>query len=272
MKPDARTVDTLQGAGDGDLATLTGRGWTIVADAITRDLVHRAGDALEPALARRERIRAANGVEGRNDGTLHHLLADAPAFADVLSAFEQIDPLIRAFFGGNYILNSYGGVVNARDAKAYVHNVHRDIRFSAAGKRFMLNCLVMLDEFTLDNGATYLLSGSHTGDDRPDDATFFNRSDRAIGKAGSVLCFDSRIWHATGDNRTSKPRRALTLTFTCPFFKPQLDYPRLVGDDVMSGLSPYMRQVIGFNARVPATLEDFYRPVEQRFYKRGQDD
>ena len=211
-------------------------------------------------------------MEGRNDGTLHHLLADATAFIDVLSAFERIDPLIRAFFGGNYILNSYGGVINVRNTHAYVHNVHRDIRFSAADKRFMLNCLVMLDDFTLDNGATYLLSGSHAGGDQPDDATFFARADRAVGTAGSVLCFDSRIWHATGDNLTSRPRRALTLTFTCPFFKPQLDYPRLIGDDAMSGLSPYMRQVIGFNARVPATLEEFYRPVEQRFYKRGQDD
>jgi ectoine hydroxylase-related dioxygenase (phytanoyl-CoA dioxygenase family) len=261
-------VDAALGA----IAPLTDRGWAILPGLIDPGIASRVAGELEPALARRDAIRIANAVEGRNDGTLHHLLADAPVFVDVLAAFERIDPLVRAFFGGNYILNSYGGVVNVRDSKAYVHNVHRDIRFSSVEKRFMLNSLVMIDDFTLDNGATYLLSGSHTAGERPEDADFFAHADRAVGNAGSVLCFDSRIWHATGSNVTPKPRRALTLTFSCPFFKPQLDYPRLVGDRSMRTLSPYLRQVIGFNARVPATLDEFYRPVDQRFYKRGQDD
>ena len=39
----------------------------------------------------------------------------------------------------------------------------------------------------------------------------------------------------------------------------------------ISTLTPFLRQVIGFNARVPASLEEFYVPVEQRFYQRGQD-
>ena len=51
-------------------------------------------------------------------------------------------------------------MVNRRDTRAYVHGIHRDIRFSSDSKRFMLNLLVMLDDFTLENGATHLLSGS----------------------------------------------------------------------------------------------------------------
>ena len=48
------------------------------------------------------------------------------------------------------------------------------------------------------------------------------------------------------------PRRALTLTFTSPFFKQQLDYARLVGFPRAPGF-PFLKQMIGYNARVRPT-------------------
>ncbi|MEP7063041.1 MAG: phytanoyl-CoA dioxygenase family protein [Betaproteobacteria bacterium] len=254
------------------LRQLDTKGWAIVSGVFSNALMRDIESALEAALSRREKIRRENHVDGQNDGTLHHLLVDHPAFLEVLEVLASFDPLIRAFLSGNYILNSYGGVINRRATKAYVHNVHRDIRFASDAKRFMLNCLVMLDDFTLENGATFLLSSSQSRDSRPDDKQFFDQSERAVGPKGSVLFFDSRLWHATGPNLTDYPRKALTLTFTSPFFKQQLDYPRLFGYENGDSLSLFLRQVVGFNARVPATLEEFYLPVEKRYYQRGQDE
>ncbi|MEJ0004537.1 MAG: phytanoyl-CoA dioxygenase family protein [Pararobbsia sp.] len=196
---------------------------------------------------------------------------DDPCYVQLLDRFRRIDSIMRAFFEGNYILNAYGGVVNNAGTRSYVQSVHRDIRFSTDAKRFMINALVMLDDFTLENGATHLLSGSQTLVDRPDDALFFAQASRATGRLGSVLLFDSRVWHATGINRSTQSRRALTLSFTCPFFKQQLDYPRLFGYGNVDRCDPYLKQVIGFNARVPESLDEFYVPVHQRFYQRGQD-
>jgi hypothetical protein len=254
------------------LSHLETRGWVIATDAVPSSHIRTLASELEVALVRRENIRRANQVGGQNDGTLHHLLADHRVFVDLLKQLSQFEGLVRDFLSGNFILNSYGGVINEVTTRAYVHNVHRDIRFASDTKRFMLNCLVMLDDFTVDNGATYLLSGSQTVAERPSDELFFQQAERALGPMGSVLFFDSRMWHATGANRTASARRALTLTFTSPFFKQQLDYPRLLGYDAIEALSPFLRQIIGFNARVPATLEEFYVPVEKRFYQRGQDE
>lgn len=247
-------------------------GWTVIPEAVQSRLLNELVGQLPASLARRDDIRKINGVADNNDGTLHHLIADHECYVELLKELEAVDPLFKHFFSGNYILNSYGGVVNRRDTRAYVHNVHRDIRFTTDSKRFMLNVLVMLDDFTLENGATHLLSGSQNVASKPDDDVFRARSSRALGKRGSVVLWDSRLWHATGHNQTDTLRRALTLTLTCPFFKQQLDYPRLLGYDHPSRGDPYLRQVIGFNARVPASLEDYYVSVEQRFYQRGQDD
>jgi hypothetical protein len=253
-------------------ALLASRGWCVVPGALPTELVARVREQMAPAAARRQAIRARNGVEGHNDGTLHHLVADHPAFLEVIDHLARLEPLFSRFFGGRCVLNSYGGVINVRDTRAYVHAVHRDIRFGSQDRRFMLNLLLMLDPFTADNGATYLLSGSHRQNNKPDDSHFQAHAERATGSAGSMLFFDSRLWHAAGDNQTSGPRRALTLTLTPPFFKPQMDYCRLLGEDSVRSMSPLRRQLLGFNARVPDSLDTYYVPVAERRYQRGQDE
>ncbi len=250
---------------------LTTTGWTVLERLIRTDLIDTLVEALAPSLSLRDDIRRRNGVLENSAGTLHHLLMDSACYVELLAEFNVMEPLFKAFFGGNFILNSYGGVINERDAHAYVQKVHRDIRFGSASRRFMLNALVMLDDFTLENGATHILSHSQNQPEAPDDDRFYTQASRATGERGSVLLFDSRMWHAASCNTTSQPRRALTLTFTSPFFKPQLDYARLVGYSDLARRDAWVRQVIGFTARVPEVLEEFYVPVEQRSYQRGQD-
>jgi len=257
---------------DEALSLLDKNGWFVWPDAIDATLLDTLAVELGSALTLRGQIRRRQGVEGGNDGTLHHLLADHPCFIELLSRIEPFDPLMRRYFNSQYILNSYGGVINRRDTRAYVHGIHRDIRFSSDTKRFMLNILVMLDDFTLANGATHLLSGSQHLRDKPADDVFSTQAARATGKRGSILFFDSRVWHATGKSEVDTPRRALTLTFTSPFFKQQLDYPRLCGYDAAKTLSLFLKQIIGFNSRVPSTLDEYYVPLDDRFYQRGQDD
>ena len=99
---------------------------------------------------------------------------------------------------------------------------------------------------------------------------FFKHASRAFGKAGDILLFDSRVWHAAGVNRSQSTRRGLTLTFTRGFFKQQIDFPRFLGEDYVKDASPEIRQVLGFDARMPASLDEFYQPPEKRTYKPGQ--
>src|SRR5258708_3219316 len=141
---------------------LASRGWTVIADLVTAELVDALNEALIPSLARRDEIRLGNNVMQDCGGTAHHVLADSACYVELLSRFETLDPLLKWYFAGNYILNSYGGFINGTELKTYAHHVHRDIRFHSDAKRFMLNSLVMLDDFTVENGATSILSRSQT--------------------------------------------------------------------------------------------------------------
>lgn len=85
--------------------------------------------------------------------------------------------------------------------------------------------MITLDDFTSENGSTYFLTGSHKSDEnqKPTSST---KMQIALIQKGSIILFDSNLWHAAGKNYTDATRRTLTMAFTKPFFKQQLDYPR----------------------------------------------
>jgi hypothetical protein len=249
-------------------ATLAHRGWVIIERALDASLVARLNADLAHANEVCHDLQARKGLVGITEGTVHHLVGQGESFLELLERLPM--ECLRTFLEGNVVLNSYGGVLNRRAVAAYVHNVHRDVRTFTRDCKLMVNVLVMLDDFTLENGATYLLSGSHLEPERPTDERFYREAERAVAPAGSLLFFDSRLWHAAGHNQTDAARRALTLTFTPPFMKPQLDYPRLMGYDDGDRFSEQVRQLLGYNARVPSNLDEWYQPPEQRFYRRDQ--
>lgn len=211
-----------------------------------------------------------NGIDAGMEGSAHHIAGGGQALNEFLFAL-YLDDYIRAYFSGPYILNSFGAINNARyNENTYKHGLrfHRDVRTYSGQFPLMVNMLVMIDDFTEENGATKLVPGTHRLKDRPDDEYLETHAIRAIGKAGSILLFDSNVWHAAAPNTTDGPRMALTLTFTPPFLKQQMDYPRMLGDDFPP--NEQVRQILGYNARVPSSYDEWYQPPEKRMYKSGQ--
>lgn len=244
-------------------------GWIIFEDAVNPTLLQEITDSLSGSYQLRRDIQIANGIAENMDGTLHHLVEKDIFTLNFLNQ-KYCDAQIRYFLKGNYILNSLGAVINTKNSGRYVQNVHRDIRSFTGDFKVMIQLMVPLDDFTVDNGATYFLSGSHKVEEKPGEEHFYNNADRAIAKKGSIIAFDANLWHAAGKNYTDLPRRTLTMAFTRPFFKPQLDYPRALGYSFGETLNEHLRQVLGYNARIPENLNEYYQPVEKRMYQPGQ--
>lgn len=255
---------------DAFLAGIRQHGWIHFKQCLEPAFVEALNEGMSVAYSNCHSVQKKNGVDVNTDGTVHHVLGQDPVFLQFIQRLELHD-YIKAFFNAPYILNSFGGVINLPHKASYVCNIHRDIR-TFYNIPMMINMLVMLDDFTLENGATWFLTGSNNKDEKPEDHYFYKQADRAIGKAGDIILFDSLVWHAAGKNTTNQVRRALTLTFSRPFMKQQLDYPRLMGYDKneTGEWSEEVIQIIGYNARVPVNLQEWYQPPAQRFYKPGQ--
>ena len=253
---------------------LNQNGFTTVAGFFDEKFVGEMGTAILKSYELCRNIQIMNGIVSTTDGTVHHLLAtgDSTYLLMLEKIFESpLFQFMKEFFAGNFIINSYGGVINLPAKPSYVSEVHRDIRFFSGDFPLMLNLLIMLDDFTLENGATYVLAKSHKQPDKPSDEIFYAKADRVVGKKGDLLFFNSNLWHAAGVNKTNEQRRAITITFTKPFMKQQLDYPQAIGYKHVETMSPEMQQVIGYFSRTPTNLNEWYQEPTKRFYRPGQD-
>lgn len=251
--------------------TLRSRGWMVFERVIEPQLTIR----LKEDLARKQQECRAwqlrNGLAQGTEGTAHHILGSNNSLDEFLERLF-LDAEIRDYFGGNpYILNSYGGVINNLPGEsAYVQRVHRDQRTFSGDFPLMLNMLVMLDEFSIDNGATRVLSGSHRTAQCPSDDHFDAYADYMLAPEGSIALFNSNLWHCGAPNKSGRDRYALTLTFSRPFFKQQMDYPRFLGEKYLASRSEKLQQLLGYHSRVPSSYEEWYQPPEKRMYRPGQ--
>lgn len=245
------------------------RGWvqfpSVLGEARLREL--RAD--VERVYDLRRAVQIANGVAAGMEGAAHHVLGEGSS----LDAFIADLPLwdrIERHFGGKFILLNFGAALHLPGAGNYTLNAHRDVRAWSPGYPLSLNMLVMLDDFTVDNGATLMLSGSHRVEAMPAYDHFQSAAEQAVGKAGDILLFDSLLVHAAAPNRTDAKRRALTLCFGRPFMKPHMDWPRFLKPARAEDHSAKARQLLGYDARVPASLDEYYQPPERWTFKRDQ--
>jgi ectoine hydroxylase-related dioxygenase (phytanoyl-CoA dioxygenase family) len=251
-------------------AELDGQGWSLFPDLLPRETVQalRADSLKWVEICRGYQVR--NGINADGDGTAHHSIGAGDSI-DAFIDSHYFDAHFQQYFArAPYILHACNPVGGFPGQRNYVHNIHRDVRTFIPGYNMRMNVLVMLDDFTEENGATHVLSGSHHRCDAPTEAEFDAGFERLTGKAGSVVLFNSYLWHRGGLNRTQRPRVALTLSYGPAFIKPQMDYARLLGEAYGRTLSAQTRQVLGYNSRVPTTLDEWYRPAADRLYQSHQ--
>lgn len=69
----------------------------------------------------------------------------------------------------------------------------------------MLGFIYMIDDFTVGNGATCFLPGSHGMVSAPESLSLVP----ACGLSGSVIVYNGAVWHGHGSNHTDRPRRSI---------------------------------------------------------------
>lgn len=245
------------------------RGWARFPGAVAeRDLAAMRED-LDRLYDLCREVQAKNGVAANMEGTAHHLVGYGTSLDALVDEFPLYD-WVERFFGGKFILLSFGASLNPPGSRAYVAKPHRDVRQFTGAVRTSLNMLIMLDDFSAETGGTLFLTGSHLVEAIPDREQFLRLADRVTGQAGDVLLFDSQLVHSAGENRGNARRRALTLVLGRPWLKPQIDFPRYLPAHTHAGLSETARQLYGFNARVATSLDEYYQPPENWTFKADQ--
>lgn len=135
---------------------------------------------------------------------------------------------------------------------------------TAISPPMVLNFMWMISDFTVENGATRVVPGSHLSGVQP---TGEPRSDEVQpeGTAGSAIVWDGRMWHGSGINTSTGPRLGLTTFFCGPVVRALTNMTYATRPEVFEGLDGDMKRLLGFApwngyGATDDPLADFARP------------
>ncbi len=267
---DARDADWVERC----LLGLGIAGCVVVESVLNTDVVGRVREAMYRVQSRIQEEVGTDRLERAGEiGVLRLMLKFDPIFFELLTVPEVL-AVVDATVSETATLHVQNGLLlpsfEGETPPVFQTRFHRDFPRILNGYLMSINTFFAIDEFTSTNGATFFVPGTHQKDGRPDDWYLEAHAVSAECPAGSMLVFDSTIWHAAGDNTSGKDRLAVNQQFTRSYVKQQIDYVRALGNEVVERQRDRTQQLLGWYTRVVTSLDDFYQPPERRLYRSGQ--
>ncbi|WP_431854244.1 phytanoyl-CoA dioxygenase family protein [Azospirillum sp.] len=221
-------------------------GYTIIdgaADAATRA-------TLIEALERVEREQgvgfAKTSFEGLRTIRIYNLLARDPAFQAV-PLHENVLPVAEAVLDRELLLSSLTAITLAPGQEAQpMHEDTQQIPLPRPHVPIAVNALWALTDFTEANGATRIVPGSHRYDHPPEYGGVYDTV-AAEMPAGSVMLFDSALWHAGGTNRTDRRRFSLSCYYCAGWVRQQENLLLGIPRETAQGFPRRLQELCGYS-------------------------
>jgi ectoine hydroxylase-related dioxygenase (phytanoyl-CoA dioxygenase family) len=236
------TLDSLAG----HLERMQRDGFTIVEDAIDPATTR----ALRDDVWRLERELAAapatNLFEGVRTVRIYNLLARGAIYQQV-PVHERVLPIVEGVLDHGCLVSSLSSItIEPGEAAQPLHADDQLIPLPKPHVSIICNTMWALTDFTLENGATRLVPGSHRAERSPQPFGEPVETRPAEMKAGSVLVFDGSIWHGGGANRSSDRRLGLAMNYCAGWLRQQENQQLGIPLEVARTFSPRLRRLAGF--------------------------
>ena len=235
------------------LRNLRELGVCVIPELLTREQLRRAHDAMYLAAeddAKRGRAQHGFGLDvDERNLRVWNLLNRDPVFSDLVEHPVAME-LVRATLGWPALLSNISGNITGPGTSRGV--LHADQIFvpepwSAAPQG--MNVAWCIDDFTLENGATQVVVGSHHWNRMPTEADADVRMVSVEAPAGSAIAFESRIWHRTGANTSRDKRRAAVFPFyTTPIYRTQENWFLSLSPGVANAASETLLTLLAYKS------------------------
>lgn len=172
-------------------------------------------------------------------------------------AFNQIlMALLKKLISGKFILNQQNGVINPPGETYNQGAWHRDLPYQhfVSTTPLALNALFCVDDFTSENGSTFVLPASHKMGAFPSKNYIERNATQILAKAGQFIVLDCMLFHSGGFNRSAKERRAINHMYNIPYFKQQINIPMNIQGE---SLSAEEREILGFGSMEPDSIQSY---------------
>jgi ectoine hydroxylase-related dioxygenase (phytanoyl-CoA dioxygenase family) len=250
-------------------------GYGVVEGVLDDALIEETRKAMYDAQKQiREDVGEARLENAGELGVLRLMLAYNPHFTRFLE-LEPVLAVVDATVSETAILHLQNGLIlpsfdPGETPDVFQLRFHRDFPRILNGYLMSVNTFFAIDEFRPDNGATIVVPATHQREPIPSEDFLERHALPVECPAGSMIVFDSTLLHAAGENVSGRDRLAINQQFTRSYIKQQVDYVRALGDERILEQKDRTQQLLGWYTRVVTSLDEYYKPAEERLYRSGQ--
>lgn len=129
---------------------------------------------------------------------------------------SELHKILRAIYPNGYHCTTYSSNnlrKNVNEVGWHCDYPYHNISESYPDEMLGVQVIWTLDDFTVENGATYFVPKSHKKNSWPD-ITTATLVQQAVIKRNNIIIFFGTLWHTQGINTTDIPRAALLANFS----------------------------------------------------------
>ncbi|MEP6569278.1 MAG: phytanoyl-CoA dioxygenase family protein [Acidobacteriota bacterium] len=237
-------------------------GYTLIPGVIDAAQLPTLRERIDDIYTRQiEEIGGEDSLKRINDAhTARCLLAYDETFLSVATNAEVLS-IVAKLLGDYYVLMLQNGVINV-PVVGDEHNAgfwHRDLNYQhfITTRPLSISALFCIDNFSAETGGTYLLPASHKTEAFPSEEFVSKHQMVVNATAGSVIVFDSMLYHRGGHNSSPNIRRGINHMYTLPLVKQQISLPRMLKGRFQD--DPFLNRFLGYESESDEGVIEFRR-------------
>jgi len=162
---------------------------------------------------------------------------------------SRVLEIVKCVIGNYFILHLQNGIINKPNEEHHQSSWHRDLPYQnfVISKPLAIGALYCIDDFSNESGGTFVLPYSHRVESIPSVQYVEKYSRQIVAKAGSVILFDSMLFHKAGYNFSSFIRRAINNVYVVPILKQQIDLPLALNGKYAD--DEFLSKFLGYQSR-----------------------
>ncbi|KAI1909952.1 hypothetical protein LOZ65_006454 [Ophidiomyces ophidiicola] len=224
-------------------------GYVMIQDCFTKQEAEAAKSEID-RLTGSSPLHGRNAFEGFNTNRIYSLLNKTREF-DKFTTLPRVLALNDYFLEHGYNISSFHTIqINPGEKN---QDMHHDDAFCHVPLMKAYTLIILMytafDDFTLDNGATGIIPGSHVwGSDRRGE---YEETVPMICPTGSVGYFLGTTWHCGGANRSQSPRKSATVQYCQPYIRPIENQILAVDPRKLRDIPPRIVEMMGYRVHQP---------------------
>lgn len=232
-------------------------GYTVIEDVLSAEDLIIYRNELDRVYAIQEEEFGKEYLKQINEEYLARALcAYSRLYAD-LACKDSMISIVRRLLGDYFIIHLQNGIINMPNEEHHQSSWHRDLPYQnwVSSEPIGVNVFYCLDDFNSQSGGTILLPFTHKVPYLPSSDYVSKHGIQVEAKAGSVLLFDSMLFHKAGYNSSQNIRRGVNTLYGRAILRQQIDLPSLMPQESVS--DPFTRMLFGLDAKTPDSVNSF---------------